>query len=1184
MGQEILYCYKCQTRLLGSEFEKGKAFKVGAQASCKDCVKDLLGSVPEAAYETDRGRKLQSTTRIPAAATESGSGKWKPYANRTPAPSPAVPPKSKNGMLIGGGAAVLAVMILLGVVMGSGSNTRRNDPPSPTPPANPQPAPPPIVRPGDPPGTPAAPDFKAELRDIDQKLNAGFAAAEFTQAAALLDEARKRRNNPEWLNEIDLRIPLVERGVRRASIPLRDKAIDAQKAGRDAEVKSLREKVAAWGFPAVVEDFNRALAEAATPPPPPTPPPSTPPGGKENGTVSMVGPTASTLTPSMDRALEIYNDGLGYDVRDHTWSAKVERQCSDQFFEGGKSYSYTPERPWAGLYLHPVKGVDIREYPFVTFALRATVDKPQIVMYLWGDDKTASTGYDIEKLGPPLKANVWQKFIVPTAAFTPSRGRATGFILHTGSPKMETPLFYLDSVSFLHAAESKAAPVPPPTGGKFGAAALKAAARDYDGAIREADDAADVELLKLTAQVPVEAGKIIDKWAKGQKTKFEYLGPGGERVPVEGAVVAADAVRISLTREDGPLDVPVSELAASSIAEIFRSRADKKPTDARAAAAYCAFEGDVEGMKRQMADSAALPEKLTEFAAKRPAPSEAELAARRLFWAAESEFASPRRRSAAVEKYTALLAGSDAPRLRPYASARLEAAKDTIFIADDLAAAGTFGLAGSTKVEAYWTNNADTGTAKAKENFVEAEFPYIPGTTLRAWVWAGGCCQETFDGSWQATELSVPNPKNSAEKIACEPGGDAAPQLKVQTSLRKWHAQHGGPKEPQKWEWIPLTLPKYEAAGARKIRILSSQQGFSVAAIVVSATRREPPRDAEMKELEKARAVTRKAGGNEPPGNILHEWWWNIDGDNVSDLLKSPAFQGKPSATALRDLFEAPRDMGDRYGARMRGFVHAPVTGLYTFWIVTDDGGELFLSTDDTVLKKRSIATCPTAGGWRDWTRHPSCKSAPVQLVAGKRYYIEALQKEGGGSDHLSVGWTLPDGTEERPIPGKRLSPWATTATSFILAPAGTLYRAFSLNGPATVIDGRRWEGKGAADVSVPAGFENQNVPLVPPVDDAKAQMIRASVFDRNGSYVKVDKVPPGNYLVYLWIWEDNASQTVDLFVQGKEVMKAYSSGEAGHWDRLGPWPASVTTGLLEVRASAGDANFSGLEIWKAPR
>ncbi|MBV8878655.1 MAG: hypothetical protein JO332_01705, partial [Planctomycetaceae bacterium] len=59
------------------------------------------------------------------------------------------------------------------------------------------------------------------------------------------------------------------------------------------------------------------------------------------------------------------------------------------------------------------------------------------------------------------------------------------------------------------------------------------------------------------------------------------------------------------------------------------------------------------------------------------------------------------------------------------------------------------------------------------------------------------------------------------------------------------------------------------------------------------------------------------------------------------------------------------------------------------------------------------------------------------------------------------------------------------------------------------------------------------------------------------------------------------ADQTVDLFVQGKEVMKGYRTGEPGHWERLGPWPAAVSGGTIEIRSAGGDANFSGLELWK---
>ncbi len=41
--------------------------------------------------------------------------------------------------------------------------------------------------------------------------------------------------------------------------------------------------------------------------------------------------------------------------------------------------------------------------------------------------------------------------------------------------------------------------------------------------------------------------------------------------------------------------------------------------------------------------------------------------------------------------------------------------------------------------------------------------------------------------------------------------------------------------------------------------------------------------------------------------------------------------------------------------------------------------------------------------------------------MAGQRYYIEALMKEGGGGDNLAVRWQLPNATIEEPIPNNRL-------------------------------------------------------------------------------------------------------------------------------------------------------------------
>jgi predicted esterase len=121
--------------------------------------------------------------------------------------------------------------------------------------------------------------------------------------------------------------------------------------------------------------------------------------------------------------------------------------------------------------------------------------------------------------------------------------------------------------------------------------------------------------------------------------------------------------------------------------------------------------------------------------------------------------------------------------------------------------------------------------------------------------------------------------------------------------------------------------------------------------------------------------------------------------------------------------FEIPTDAADDYGTVVRGYVVPPVSGDYIFWIASDDNSILYLSSTSDPKHARPIAR---VGGWtppRAWDASPEQRSEPVKLEAGKRYYIEAIHREGGGGDHLAVGWQLPDGSQERPLPGHRLLP-----------------------------------------------------------------------------------------------------------------------------------------------------------------
>jgi hypothetical protein len=161
---------------------------------------------------------------------------------------------------------------------------------------------------------------------------------------------------------------------------------------------------------------------------------------------------------------------------------------------------------------------------------------------------------------------------------------------------------------------------------------------------------------------------------------------------------------------------------------------------------------------------------------------------------------------------------------------------------------------------------------------------------------------------------------------------------------------------------------------------------------------------------------------------LLREVWENVGGASVSDLTGWPDYPSRPtSSNYVTDLFESPTDVLENYGQRMHGYLVAPLTGSYTFWLATDDGGALYLSTDENPANAREIAT---VNGWtspREWEREPNQRSSPIPLTAGRAYYVSALMKEQGGGDNLAVRWVMPNGVDQAPIVGTNLLPWGVS-------------------------------------------------------------------------------------------------------------------------------------------------------------
>lgn len=222
-------------------------------------------------------------------------------------------------------------------------------------------------------------------------------------------------------------------------------------------------------------------------------------------------------------------------------------------------------------------------------------------------------------------------------------------------------------------------------------------------------------------------------------------------------------------------------------------------------------------------------------------------------------------------------------------------------------------------------------------------------------------------------------------------------------------------------------------------------------------------------------------------GTITRDFWANV----TSRVLADIPFNSPPTSTGQLTIFEAPANVADNYGSRIRGYICPPATGNYTFWIASDNNSELWLSTNSSPSSKVKIASVNGYTAQREWSKYPEQRSAPITLTANTKYYIEAIHREGTQGDHLEVGWQLPNETLERPIPGSRLSPFSastgTPPTVSITAPGnGTTFsnpsnitinaNANSSGGSIVKVEFYEGTNKLGEDLSAPYTFTWMNV------------------------------------------------------------------------------------------------------------
>lgn len=125
---------------------------------------------------------------------------------------------------------------------------------------------------------------------------------------------------------------------------------------------------------------------------------------------------------------------------------------------------------------------------------------------------------------------------------------------------------------------------------------------------------------------------------------------------------------------------------------------------------------------------------------------------------------------------------------------------------------------------------------------------------------------------------------------------------------------------------------------------------------------------------------------------------------------------------------------GEYYVSRYRGFVTAPTTGDYRFWIAGNKKCELWLADGTVKFPGTSTPLINRFGKQRialnadpktissnaryDYDQYLEQRSRVVHLVQGQPYYIEVLhkQRENANVDHVAVAWQ-PPGQQRSLIP-----------------------------------------------------------------------------------------------------------------------------------------------------------------------
>ena len=347
-------------------------------------------------------------------------------------------------------------------------------------------------------------------------------------------------------------------------------------------------------------------------------------------------------------------------------------------------------------------------------------------------------------------------------------------------------------------------------------------------------------------------------------------------------------------------------------------------------------------------------------------------------------------------------------------------------------------------------------------------------------------------------------------------------------------------------------------------------------------------------------------------GFLTYEFFGGIPGVTVEELLDSekldanlpdtvPGFESRAVYLPAFSTFSKFGNIGDNYGAKISGYVIPPTDGFYEFHIRSDDASQLYVSSDEspenTELVAEELNCC---GGFME-SGEPETGGPADELVAGTRYYVEALYKEGGGGDWFEAAWRHDEDAEN--IPAGALKPISGGMIG-TFAPPQDLNFQEAVEGAEAPLEGSIAVTENAANILEVAVQSNlldsvwfwerstDNGPWLPvPSDGTPALSIPPLSLGNDYSYRLILAVAGGELVVASYDVEIKKDETapqivstgallteeesVEIGIQFSELLDVESAEDAGNYSLQG---ADVLSAVLADKGDRVLLEVEGLD------